>query len=59
MVKNWTYRRTICPGSSSYSSMAILNDQSIGLLYEKGVTMGVIDSLTFTVIYNETKKNSS
>ncbi len=55
--ENWTYIKTICPGSSSYSSMTTLNDQSIGLLYEKGSTMGAIDSLTFTIIYNETKKN--
>ena len=55
--ENWAYIKTICPGSSSYSSMATLNDQSIGLLYEKGVTMGAIESLTFTIIYNETQKN--
>ncbi|CAF4148827.1 unnamed protein product, partial [Adineta steineri] len=46
--EHWTYIKTICPGSSGYSSMTILNDQSIGLLYEKGSIMGGPASLTLT-----------
>ncbi|CAF1096092.1 unnamed protein product [Adineta steineri] len=55
--EHWTYIKTICPGSSGYSSMTILNDQSIGLLYEKGSIMGGPASLTFTIIYNQTTWN--
>ncbi|UJR32842.1 hypothetical protein I4U23_020304 [Adineta vaga] len=54
--ENWGYIKTICPGSSSYSSLTTLIDQSIGILYEKGSTMGAPDSLTFTIVYNQTKK---
>jgi sialidase-1 len=57
--ENWTFVRTICPGSSSYSSMTIMRDQSIGILYEKGLTAGAIDSLTISIAYNQTKKNIS
>ncbi|CAF0728574.1 unnamed protein product [Adineta steineri] len=55
--EHWTYIKTICPDSSGYSSMTILNDQSIGLLYEKGSIMGGPASLTFTIIYNQTTWN--
>jgi sialidase-1 len=57
--ENWTFIKTIVPGPSAYSSMTILNDQSIALLYESCSNdnfMFQYDSLTFTVIYNQTKE---
>jgi sialidase-1 len=48
--ENWMFIKSICPGSSGYSSMTILNDQSIGVLYEKGSTMSAPASLTFTIV---------
>ncbi len=44
--------------TSDYLSLTVTNDQSIGLLHEKGRTMSVPAFLTFTVIYNETEKIS-
>ena len=55
--ENWTYRRTIFPGSSSYSSLSMLNDQSVGLLYEwanKTDFVFLPDYMTFTIVYNTT-----
>ncbi|CAF1280378.1 unnamed protein product [Rotaria sordida] len=57
--ENWTYIKTIYQGSSSYSSLTIMNDESIGLLYEWANKTDVIfqpDYMTFTVVYNQTKK---
>ncbi|CAF4950971.1 unnamed protein product [Rotaria sp. Silwood1] len=57
--ENWTYIKTIYQGSSSYSSLTIMNDESIGLLYEWANKTDVIfqpDYMTFTIVYNQTKK---
>lgn len=57
--ENWTYIKTIYQGSSSYSSLTLMNDQSIGLLYEwanKTDRIFIPDYMTFTVVYNQTKK---
>ncbi|CAF0755329.1 unnamed protein product [Adineta ricciae] len=56
--ETWSYIKAICPGPSGYSSLTTLTDQSIGMLYEKGSTMGSPDSLTFTIVYNQTKKGT-
>jgi sialidase-1 len=51
--ENWTFMKTIYPGSTSYSSLTVLNDQSIGLLYEWSKKTDVIflpDYITFTKI---------
>jgi len=57
--ENWTYIKTIWKGSSAYSSLTIMNDQSIGLLYEWANRSDLIflpDHMTFTIVYNETEK---
>jgi sialidase-1 len=57
--ENWTYIKTIWAGPSAYSSLTIMNDQSIGLLYEWANETDIIfqpDSMTFTIVYNETEK---
>jgi len=33
---SWSAGKTIWPHPSSYSSMVVLNDQSIGYIYERG-----------------------
>jgi sialidase-1 len=48
--ENWTFIKTIWEGPSAYSSLAILNDQSIGVLYEAGA-MSPYESVIFTT-YN-------
>ena len=51
--ENWNFIKIIYPGSSSYSSLTILNDQSIGLLYEwanKSDPIFLPDYITFTII---------
>ncbi|MEJ5995630.1 sialidase family protein [Pedobacter sp. Du54] len=34
--KSWPISKTIYPYASSYSSLAVLNDQTIGIVYERG-----------------------
>lgn len=56
--ENWTFIKTIFSGSSAYSSLTIMNDQSIGLLYEWANhtdTIFLPDYMTFTIVYNQTK----
>lgn len=53
--ENWSYVKSICSGASGYSSMTIMSDQSIGILYEKGDKSGAPATLTFTVVFNQTK----
>jgi sialidase-1 len=58
--ESWTFIKTIYQGSSSYSSLTIMKDQSIGLLYEWANKTDVVfqpDYMTFTVVYNFTGKN--
>ncbi|CAF3188942.1 unnamed protein product [Rotaria sp. Silwood2] len=55
--ENWSYIKSICSGPSGYSSLTLMHDQSIGVLYEKGGTTSGPDSLTFTIVYNQTEKN--
>ncbi|CAF1185572.1 unnamed protein product [Rotaria sordida] len=52
--ENWRFVKTIWSGPSAYSSLIILNDQSVGILYEAG-TMNPYETLTFTIIYNQTE----
>ena len=55
--EDWTYRKTIFPGSSSYSSLSMLKDQSVGLLYEWANKTDFVfqpDYMTFTIVYNST-----
>jgi sialidase-1 len=57
--ENWTFIKTIFQGSSSYSSLTVMNDQSIGLLYEWANKTDPVfqpDYMTFTIVYNQTKK---
>jgi sialidase-1 len=57
--ENWRYIKTIYPGSSAYSSLTIMNDQSIGLLYEWANNTDFVflpDYITFTIVYNQTQK---
>ncbi|CAF2774597.1 unnamed protein product [Rotaria sp. Silwood2] len=57
--ENWTYIKTIYQGSSSYSSLTIMNDESIGLLYEWANKTDLIfepDYMTFSIVYNQTKQ---
>lgn len=57
--ENWTFEKTIYPGSSSYSSLTVMKDQSVGLLYEWANQTDIIfvpDYMTFTVVYNVTKR---
>ncbi|UJR32843.1 hypothetical protein I4U23_020305 [Adineta vaga] len=57
--ENWNYIKTIFPGSSSYSSLTIMNDRSIGLLYEWAKKTDLVflpDYITFTVVYNQSKQ---
>jgi sialidase-1 len=52
--ENWNFIKTIYQGSSSYSSLTIMNDQSIGLLYEWANKSDLIfqpDYITFTIVY--------
>jgi len=53
--ENWRFIKTIWAGPSSYSSLTTLSDQSVGVLYEAGTT-NPFETLTFSVIYNETEK---
>ena len=53
--ENWRFIKTIWAGPSAYSSLTTLNDQSVGILYEAG-TGNPYDTLTFTIVYNETEK---
>ena len=53
--ENWVFIKSICPGPSGYSSLAIANEQCVAVLYEKGKTMDSPDSLTFTLVYNLTE----
>ena len=56
--ENWIFNRTIHEGSSSYSSLTIMKDQSVGLLYEwanQTDLLFVPDYMTFTVVYNASK----
>jgi len=46
---NWSFRKTIWPGPSAYSALTKLNDQSVGVLFEGGVTTPY-DSILFTII---------
>jgi len=58
---NWTFTKTIFQGSSSYSSLTTLNDQSIGLLYEWANNTDLVflpDYMTFTIVYNQTQNKS-
>ncbi|CAF0755347.1 unnamed protein product [Adineta ricciae] len=58
--ESWTYMKTIFPGSSAYSSLTMMNDGSIGLLYEwakKSDRVFQPDYMTFTVVYNQSKDN--
>jgi sialidase-1 len=52
--ENWSFIKTIFQGPSAYSSMAILSDQSVGILFEGG-DKTPYDSLRFTIIYNGTE----
>ena len=54
--ENWAYIKSICPGSSDYSSLTITNEQCISVLYEKGKTMDAPDSLTFALVYDLTER---
>ena len=36
--RTWRYSKVIYEGPSAYSSLAVLRDRSIGLLYERGDT---------------------
>ena len=56
--ENWKYLKTIWPGPSAYSSLAKLNDESIGILFEGG-NATAYDSLLFTVVYNATEQKHS
>lgn len=54
--EHWTYIKTIYAGSSSYSSLTLMKDQSVGLLYEwanKTDPVFLPDYMTFTVVYNQ------
>ena len=42
----WPVTKSIYPGPAAYSSLAVLPDGSIGLLYERGVTYAA-ERLTF------------
>ncbi|CAF1297367.1 unnamed protein product [Rotaria magnacalcarata] len=55
--ESWSYIKSICLGPSGYSSLTLMHNQSIGVLYEKGSIIGVPDSLTFSIVYNQTEKN--
>ena len=57
--EDWTFIKTIYPGSSSYSSLTLMKDQSVGLLYEwanKTDLVFVPDYMTFTVVYDQSSK---
>jgi len=43
---NWPAARSLYPGPSAYSSLAVLPDGNIGCLYERGET-GPYEKLTF------------
>ncbi len=53
--ENWSLIKTIFQGSSAYSSLTTLSDQSVGVLFEGG-TKTPYDSLRFTIVYNGTEK---
>lgn len=53
--ENWSFIKTIWAGPAAYSSLAILNDQSVAILYEGGA-VGPYESLRFTIVYNATEK---
>ena len=53
--QKWTCMKTIWKGPSAYSSLTIMNDESIGVLYEGG-NITAYDCLMFTVIYNQTEQ---
>ncbi|CAF3410935.1 unnamed protein product [Rotaria socialis] len=56
--ENWAFVKTIHQGSSSYSSLTIMNDGSIGLLYEWANKTDIEfqpDYITFTIVQNQTK----
>jgi sialidase-1 len=36
--KTWKYERVVHEGPAAYSSLAVLRDKSVGLLYERGET---------------------
>ncbi|CAF3619397.1 unnamed protein product [Rotaria sp. Silwood1] len=55
--ENWSYIKSICSGPSGYSSLTLMHDHSIAVLYEKGSTVGGPDSLIFTIVYNQTEKD--
>ncbi|CAF2084867.1 unnamed protein product [Rotaria magnacalcarata] len=42
--ESWFYVKSICSGPSAYSSLTLMHNQSIGVLYEKGRIIGVPDS---------------
>jgi sialidase-1 len=57
--ENWRFIKTIFQGPSAYSSLIILRDQSIGLLYEWANQTDVVfqsDYISFIIVYNQTKK---
>ena len=53
--ENWSFIKTIYPGPSAYSSLATLNDQSVGILFEAGPN-NPYQTLLFTIVYNGTEK---
>jgi len=53
--ENWSFIKTIFEGPSAYSSLTILSDQSVGVLFEGGNNTPY-DSLRFTIVYNGTEK---
>lgn len=56
--EHWSLIKTIYSGSSAYSALTLLPDQSIGLLYEWANKTDFIfqpDYITFTRIFNQTK----
>jgi len=44
--RTWPASKTVYPGPSAYSCLAVLPDGSIGLLYERGIT-NPYESVTF------------
>ena len=50
--ENWSVVKLIYSGPSAYSSLAILSDQSIGILFEGGLK-NPYEYFFFTIIYNK------
>ena len=45
----WSFKKTIWPGPSAYSALTILNDQSVGVLFEGG-NQTPYDKVFFTIL---------